>query len=174
MKKKALVEPMNLVESMEEIVEISKDNVDEEFGNKAKILKQPQGSWTTKIIKIKSRKMYTLNTSNNHCQHGNNYTEKNDNNGILGCVCVFPNSTHEFANLEACKYLNLRHFEELDKLCWQLWFTPPLSSLLKVSSSRIITKLVSDYSILAGDPNLCASITMHDELKCMWRKRWRR
>ncbi len=44
MKRKVLVEPMNLVESMEEIIEISKNNVDEEFGNKAKILKQPQGS----------------------------------------------------------------------------------------------------------------------------------
>jgi hypothetical protein len=39
MKRKAFVEPMNLVESMEEIVEISKVNVDEEFGNKTKILK---------------------------------------------------------------------------------------------------------------------------------------
>ncbi len=48
---------MNLVESTEEIVEISKVNVDEEFGNKAIFLKQPQGSWTTKIKKIKSRKM---------------------------------------------------------------------------------------------------------------------
>ncbi len=44
MKRKALVEPMNLVESMEVIIEISKVNVDEEFGNKAKILKRPQGS----------------------------------------------------------------------------------------------------------------------------------
>ncbi len=59
MKRKALVEPMNLVESMEVIIEISKVNVDEEFGNKAKILKRPQGSWTTKIKKIKSKEMCT-------------------------------------------------------------------------------------------------------------------
>jgi hypothetical protein len=44
MKRKTFVEPMNLVESTEEIVEISKVNVDEEFGNKAIFLKQPQGS----------------------------------------------------------------------------------------------------------------------------------
>jgi hypothetical protein len=132
---------------MEVIIEISKVNVDEEFGNKAKILKRPQGSWTTK---------------------------KNCNNGILECICTFPNSTNEFANLEACKYLNLWDFEELDKLCWQLRLAPPLPSLSKVSSSITITKLPVDYSILVEDPNLCASTTMHNELKCMWRERWKR
>jgi hypothetical protein len=27
---------------------------------------------------------------------------------------------------------------------------------------------------LVEDPNLCASTTMHNELKCMWRERWKR
>jgi hypothetical protein len=57
MKKKALIESMNLVESMEETIKISKASSNGEFGGKAKVLKWPQGSQATKKDqKIKRKK----------------------------------------------------------------------------------------------------------------------
>lgn len=56
-KKKAPIESMNLVESMEETVKISEASTNGEFGGKAKVLKWPQGSQATKKDqKIKSKK----------------------------------------------------------------------------------------------------------------------